>query len=224
MNEQVQMPESVTERADKLLKKLIGEIRENPLYSKIAAHVSKELDDQWKTLKIQAKNTGVDNQIKEFIEKGIAEELLKTAEFDPENVDLFVSEMKEGRRISSIPVYGNSENEIVDYRYIRTPADPSDEQTDIARDINMKYLKESHRSFADSWKMKEELFNEKIKNGEMIFFGEMLFDEYIKLRADNKLDLNRIKYELVPVFDKNQITWSKDKQRVYAYTGIEKSE
>ena len=52
----------------------------------------------------------------------------------------------------------------------------------------------------------------------------MLFDEYIKLRADNKLDLNRIKYELVPVFDKNQITWSKDKQRVYAYTGIEKSE
>jgi hypothetical protein len=222
--ENIPKQESVVEKADKFVKEIIKTMRENPLYSANAEKISKELEEKWDTLKASAKNERAGKQIQEFIENNLAEELFKTEEFDPSDEDFYVSNMKNGQRINSNPVYGNKENEIVSYRYIKTPTNPSTEQISVANEINTKYEEESHKSFANSWKIKEELFNEKIKNGEMVFLGEMPWDEYIKLRTSNKPEAHQIKYELTPVFDENQITWSKDKERVYAYTGNEKSE
>ncbi len=222
--EQVPPLENLFEKADKLVKETIKNLRENPIYGTTVQKQKEKLSKEWQKLRASASNERDDKQIKEFIENGLAEELFKTETFNPDDVDFYVASMENGYRIQTSPVYGETNNvkDIISYRYIKTPNNPTGEQLQKANEINTKYEKEYHESWYNSCKMKEELFNEKVKEGEMVFVGEMLFDEYIKLRTSNAPESHQVKYELTPVFDENKITWSKDKNRIYAYTGVVK--
>jgi len=215
-----QKVESGLEKAEKIIKNVIEQLKANPEYSSNANKKAEIIEDKWKKLKASAKNGRANNQIKEFIQNGLAEELYKTEEFDPSDPDVYVSYMENGYRINNNPVYGDHEDEIISQRYIKTPVSPNPEQIAISNEINTRYEEESHKSFANSWKIKEALFDEQIEKGEMVFLGEMAFDDYIKMRKDNAPEAHEIKYELTPVFDENEITWSKDNNKIYAYTGI----
>ncbi len=217
--EKKQNIESQIEKAEKIVNEIISQLKNNPQYKEIANQKAEKIEEKWKQLKASAKNERSSNQIQEFINKGLATELFKTEEFDPHSEDVYNSNRSNGYRTVSSPVYGNDDNEIISHRYYLTPENPTAEQIDIADKINKKYEEEGDKSFYNSCKLKESLFDEKIASGEMVFLGEMSVDDFADM-FKNIPEAHKVKYEYFPVFEENQIDWLKT-SKWYAYTGVE---
>ena len=59
--------ESQIEKAEKIVKEIINQLKNNPQYKEIANQKSEKIKEKWEQLKASAKNARSSNQIQEFI-------------------------------------------------------------------------------------------------------------------------------------------------------------
>jgi hypothetical protein len=161
-------------------------------------------------------NDRISRQIKEIVAAELAvEETLEVGTVNPYQDDFYKSNLENGYRIQSAPVYDHT-MKVCDHRYLKSLVNLDASQLKHTEEINIKYEKEYSHKFRHEQEANEIYFNQKVAAGEMTFIGEMPFDEYIELMKKKPPEVSIQSFELVPCFDGDNGWWS-DNNKVYAY-------
>jgi hypothetical protein len=198
----------------------VNSIKKKPISEALLLKYVEQAPKEYLKIEATLTNYRISRQIKEFVIVGLAEELdqnKQQEQIDPYDDDFYISNLNDGYRLQAAPVYGEN-MDIISHRYTKAPLNTTPEQQKLANDINIKYEKEYNNKFYYEQEAKEALLTEKVTNGEMVFIGEMSFDDYIELRKTNPISGKN--FELIPCFDDKKEWWTENR-KVYGYVNNE---
>lgn len=194
-------------------------IEERPISEAKLLNFAEENHNQFLKLQAALANDRISRQIKEFITLGLTEELMFETDQhpDPYSDDFYYSNLEQGYRVQAIPIYDDNYQIGKEHLYTRSPIHVLPEKQKLATEINTKYEEEDNYSFRREQEAKAHLLDQKVAAGEMVFIGEMKFDDYINLlKKSQTMGLSGKNFELVPCFEGNNSWWSENR-KVYAY-------
>ncbi len=173
--------------------------------------------EQWSENKKKADAAFLNEKNEEMLHKLVENEMVDDLGIISDDdkaggTQVYVSNIENGFRVQSFPVYEDSTDVVSGHHYYRDRNNLSEENNALKASIESSY---SHL-YVDSWmdreQKKDELLQQEVQRGEMVYLGEMSFDNYIEML---KKGLNGDNVEEVVVFDADKKALS-DRTKVYA--------
>jgi hypothetical protein len=165
-------------------------IKENPVKIKEVGDIE-DWNNNRKRIESVIENDRISRRMKDFSDNGLLEEVgylpLKYKENgmidDEESEKIYSSNEEKGYSVQSVPIYGEDGN-VTGHKYYRGKEETFEDKKEIKTNLELKYQKEYNDKWFYEEQMKDKEFQEKVRGGELVYLGEISFDDYIKLRKN----------------------------------------
>ena len=177
---------------------------------------------------IEAKLNAANSQehAKKYMEAGLLEEeigyfpedIIQNHENSGKLIQCYSENTKAGYFVELVPIY-NENFESTGTKLFRTKLETVEEKAPIKAQIDLETLERENHSWFYEEQEKERQYQEKVRKGEMVYLGEITFDDYLKLTQDFR---NTRLLEIIWVFDEEKNV-TRESKKYYAYVGKPKS-
>ncbi len=171
-------------------------------------------------IKSKLRNDLTSRWLKESSDNGLIEELgyfpLKYKDngmIDDDDFDkVYFAQDHEKYYVHTLPIW-SEDGEVKGYICFREQKQQDEEKKEIQKEIGIKYEKEINNEWLLVEQERDKILQQKVREGKMVYLGELTDNEYISLR---KKGIPAGNFEKVVLFDENQ-AYINDRHKVYAY-------